>query len=141
MLAPAVEDLVEFRSTWDISLAESATLSLTMEFDLFLSHASEDKRSLVRPLALRLRESGYAIWYDEFVLKIEDSLTEPIDYGLANSVVGIIVLSEAFFVSRGQRESCQDLLLDKSGNRPGSCQYGMKSGIRMYFSSHLHLQT
>jgi hypothetical protein len=73
MLAPAVEDLVEFRSTWDISLAESATLSLTMEFDLFLSHASEDKRSLVRPLALRLRESGYAIWYDEFVLKIEDS--------------------------------------------------------------------
>jgi hypothetical protein len=67
-----------------------------MEFDFFISHASEDKDSVVRPLALRLREYGYGIWYDEFVLRVGDSLTERIDYGLANSTVGLIVLSHNF---------------------------------------------
>lgn len=67
-----------------------------MEFDFFISHASEDKDSVVRPLALRLREHGYKIWYDEFVLRVGDSLMERIDYGLANSTTGLFVLSHTF---------------------------------------------
>lgn len=68
-----------------------------MAFDLFISHASEDKEALVRPLATQLRDIGYRVWYDEFELRPGDSLIERIDYGLSNSRAGVFVLSAAFF--------------------------------------------
>jgi len=66
-------------------------------YDAFISHASEDKDDLARPLAEKLRESGLSIWYDEFNLKVGDSLRRSIDRGLANARFGIVVLSPAFF--------------------------------------------
>jgi len=66
-------------------------------FDVFISHASEDKELLVRPLAIALAQHGFKVWYDEFELKIGDSLSKSIDHGLANSSYGIVVLSRAFF--------------------------------------------
>lgn len=66
-------------------------------FDVFVSHASEDKESLVRPLAAALTQHGFKVWYDEFELKVGDSLSKSIDHGLANSSYGIVVLSRAFF--------------------------------------------
>lgn len=66
------------------------------EFDVFISHASEDKQEVVRPLALALREQGLVVWYDEFELKIGDSLRRKIDKGLANSRFGVVVLSKDF---------------------------------------------
>jgi hypothetical protein len=38
-------------------------------YDLFISHASEDKDALVRPLAESLRDLGLSVWYDEFELR------------------------------------------------------------------------
>ena len=67
------------------------------EFDVFISHASEDKDLVVRPLAYALQEAGLRVWYDEFELQIGDSLRRKIDKGLANSRFGIVVLSQAFF--------------------------------------------
>lgn len=67
------------------------------EFDVFISHASEDKDEVVRPLAEALRSKGLAVWYDEFELRIGDSLRRKIDKGLANSRFGVVVLSESFF--------------------------------------------
>lgn len=66
-------------------------------FDVFISHASEDKDSIVRSLADALREEGLRVWYDEFELRIGDSLRQKIDRGLANSRFGIVVLSHSFF--------------------------------------------
>ncbi len=37
------------------------------------------------------------VWYDEFTLRVGDSLRRSIDNGLKNSRYGIVVLSEAFF--------------------------------------------
>lgn len=67
------------------------------EFDVFISHASEDKDAVVRPLAHALQNAGLTVWYDEFELKIGDSLRRKIDAGLARSRFGIVVLSQAFF--------------------------------------------
>ena len=67
-----------------------------MEYDVFISHASEDKDSIVRPLAQALVEQGLKVWYDEFELKIGDSLRRKIDRGLSKSRFGIVVLSKAF---------------------------------------------
>lgn len=64
--------------------------------DVFISHASEDKTEIVRPLATALREKSLDVWFDEFELRIGDSLRQKIDSGLANSRLGVVVLSRAF---------------------------------------------
>lgn len=69
---------------------------VTIEYDVFISHASEDKDTVVRPLANALLQRGLKVWYDEFELKIGDSLRRKIDKGLANSRFGIVVLSRSF---------------------------------------------
>ena len=66
------------------------------EFDVFISHASEDKDAVVRPLAEALVVRGLKVWYDEFELKIGDSLRRKIDKGLSKSRFGIVVLSKDF---------------------------------------------
>lgn len=65
-------------------------------FDVFISHASEDKDEIVRPLANALRDGGLTVWFDEFELRIGDSLRRKIDKGLASSRFGIVVLSKHF---------------------------------------------
>ena len=66
-------------------------------WDVFISHASEDKEAFVRDLAETLTTKGLKVWYDEFTLTLGDSLRRSIDQGLANSRFGIVVLSHSFF--------------------------------------------
>jgi TIR domain len=66
-------------------------------YDAFISHASEDKVSIARPLARELGRLGFSVWFDEFSLKIGDSLRKDIDRGLRLSRFGIIILSKSFF--------------------------------------------
>ncbi|TKC57155.1 TIR domain-containing protein [Pedobacter hiemivivus] len=68
----------------------------TKEFDFFISHASEDKDEIVRELADALKSNGFNVWYDEFELKIGDSLRKKIDAGLSKSKYGIVIISPAF---------------------------------------------
>ena len=69
----------------------------TEEFDLFISHATEDKEGLVRDLASALQDRGVSVWYDEFTLRVGDSLRRRIDQGLSRSRFGLVVLSQSFF--------------------------------------------
>lgn len=69
------------------------------EFDVFLSHASENK-DFVRPLARELTLLGVHVWFDETVLTVGESLRESIDRGLARSRFGIVVFSKEFFEKR-----------------------------------------
>ncbi len=66
-------------------------------YDAFISYASEDKEKFVRPLVIKLKEKNLSIWYDEFSLKVGDSLRKSIDYGLKESKFGIVILSPSFF--------------------------------------------
>ena len=67
-----------------------------MKYDVFISHASEDKDLIVRPLVTMLEELSVRVWYDEFSLKLGDSLSASIDKGLLESRFGIVVLSKSF---------------------------------------------
>lgn len=69
-------------------------------WDVFISHASEDKDTVVRQLADTLEKLKVKIWYDEFSLKIGDSLSKSIDDGLQKSKFGIIVISKNFLEKR-----------------------------------------
>ncbi len=66
-------------------------------WDVFISHASEDKAEVARPLSNLLTQAGLRVWLDEYELRVGDSLTAKIDHGLANSRYGIVILSPAFF--------------------------------------------
>ncbi len=65
--------------------------------DIFISHASEDKEDVARPLAGALIERGWSVWLDELELTVGDSLTRRIDQALARSRFGVVILSHAFF--------------------------------------------
>ncbi|HRK22110.1 MAG TPA: DUF1883 domain-containing protein [Fimbriimonadaceae bacterium] len=85
------------------------------EFDVFISHASEDKEDVVRPLAQALRQGGLRVWYDEFELRIGDSLRRKIDAGLAKSRFGVIVFSKVF-LKKGWTNYELDGLVTRSVN-------------------------
>jgi len=66
-------------------------------YDVFISHASEDKKEIADKLAESLRNRGIYVWYDKFVLDWGDSLMRKINEGIANSKFGIVILSHNFF--------------------------------------------
>ena len=65
-------------------------------WDVFISHASEDKDSFVRPLAISLQCLGATVWYDEFSLHLGDSLSRSIDKGLTRSRFGLVIITPHF---------------------------------------------
>src|SRR5882672_12416062 len=69
-------------------------------WDAFVSHASEDKDSFVRPLVEALGRLSVSLWYDEVSLRLGDSLSGSIDRGIAKSRNGIVVVSPAFLKKR-----------------------------------------
>ena len=88
----------------DTALTVGNTMPATMitpaspvEWQYFISHASEDKALVATPLAHYLRSVGFTVWYDDFTLRVGDSILGSIDRGLAGSRFGVVVLSPAFF--------------------------------------------
>ncbi len=77
-------------------ISENIEIIGDKKYDFFISHASEDKDDIVRSLADSLKENGFEVWYDEFELKIGDSLRKKIDSGLINSRFGIVIISPSF---------------------------------------------
>ena len=77
-------------------ILENEEILEVKQYDFFISHASEDKDDIVRSLADALKENGFEVWYDEFELKIGDSLRKKIDSGLINSRFGIVIISPSF---------------------------------------------
>jgi hypothetical protein len=94
---PSLRDVRSLVRRQDDDIDEEISQSGSETFDVFISHASDDKDDVVRPLANALRSAGLSVWYDEFELRIGDSLRRKIDKGLASSRFGVVVLSKSFF--------------------------------------------
>jgi hypothetical protein len=97
-LPPIQQSTPQLRAIAD-NLAEAGPGSDDDErdYDVFISHASEDKNTVVTPLATALKQRGLSVWFDMFELRIGDSLRRKIDTGISRSRFGIVVLSPAFF--------------------------------------------
>lgn len=67
----------------------------------FISHDSRDKATLVRELANEMIRLMCPVWYDEYSLKVGDSLRESIENGLKEARKCVIVLSPNFFSNKG----------------------------------------
>jgi hypothetical protein len=86
-----------------------------MRWNYFISHASEDKKLVVEPFAHYLRSADFSVWYDDFSLKIGDSLFYSISQGLRNSDYGIVLLSKNFFNKRWPQQELASLFALEQG--------------------------
>lgn len=92
------------------AINHSEDFLIPKDWDVFISHASEDKEEIVRPLARELQQCGLRVWYDEFELRIGDGLRRKIDEGIARSAFGVVVLSTAFFAKNWTQYELDGLL-------------------------------
>lgn len=67
----------------------------------FISHDSRDKEQIARPLTLELIKLMHIVWYDEFALKVGDSLRESIEKGIKECKKCVLVLSPHFLNNPG----------------------------------------
>jgi hypothetical protein len=87
-------------------------------WDVFISHASEDKEVVALPLAKALRKAGLRVWLDKRELRVGDSLREKIDEGLAQSSFGIVILSENFLAKDWPKRELDGLFArEESGHK------------------------
>ncbi|GAA2838024.1 toll/interleukin-1 receptor domain-containing protein [Kitasatospora sp. CM 4170] len=107
--------------------------------DLFISHASEDKEGLVRPLYSALGRLGLRVWYDEQSLSIGDSLSGAIDSGLKAARYGAVILSPSFLKKAWPEYELRSLIALESG-RPKKILpvwYNLNRSDVLKYSPHL----
>lgn len=68
--------------------------------DVFLSHASEDKDDIARPLKEALEARGVSVWFDEIQIKVGQSIRREIEKGIAQCRFGIVIVSPHFFAKQ-----------------------------------------
>jgi hypothetical protein len=87
---------IKFRGSAYSESREKAIIPLA-----FISHDSQDKKLIARPLAEELRRRGCPVWYDEYSLKVGDSLRESIEKGIKECKKCILILSKHFLNNKG----------------------------------------
>jgi TIR domain len=87
------------------------------KWDVFISHASEDKDDVAILLAQALRRGGVEVWLDQQELRLGDSLREKIDAGLANSRFGAVILSPNFLAKDWPRQELNALVAIEDANK------------------------
>jgi len=89
-------------------------------YDVFISHASEDKKDFVDPLVEKLQNAGIRVWYDTLSMEWGKSLREQIDNGIKRSKFAILVFSKHFFAKKWPQRELDGILSKEtvSGSSP-----------------------
>ena len=67
------------------------------EYDVFVSHATEDKESFADEFVDILQQKyNLKVWYDAVSIKWGDSMRAEIDKGLKKSKFGVVILSHSY---------------------------------------------
>lgn len=75
--------------------------------DVFICHASEDKKDIVEPLVHALQEAGVSVWFDKAEIRWGDSVTGKVNEGIASSRYVVVVMSAAFAAKNWPRREMQ----------------------------------
>lgn len=67
----------------------------------FICHDWRDKQDIARPIALGLLKLSCPVWYDEYSLRVGDSLRARVEKGLKESKKCVLVLSPNFLSNTG----------------------------------------
>jgi hypothetical protein len=87
-------------------------------WDLFISHATEDKQEAAIPLFEALERLGMTVWFDANELKIGDSIRDQIDSGLGACQYGVVILSPNFIAKQWPRRELNALFALEGDGRP-----------------------
>ena len=88
----------------DLQFRSGAYVDGRSRFELplaFISHDFRDKQNIARPIAVYLQKMLCPVWYDEFSLKVGDSLRDSIEKGLKECHKCVLVLSPNFLSNKG----------------------------------------
>lgn len=81
---------------------------------VFISHAYEDKERFVTDFALKLRENGVDVWYDQWEMTPGDSLVDKIfEEGIKDCDSFLIVLSENSTKKRWVKEELNSAVVQR----------------------------
>lgn len=84
-----------------------------VEADVFLSHASEDKDEIARPLQEALVARGVTVWFDEIQIKVGQSIRQEIERGIVGCRFGVVIISPAFFAKQWTQAELDGLFSKK----------------------------
>jgi len=87
-----------------------------MKWDVFISHATEDKEEVAIPIADALSARGLRVWFDTTELSVGDSLRRKIDEGLSQSRYGIVILTHNFFAKHWPQVELDGLVSRETGS-------------------------
>ena len=133
--SPQVEQLYEeINKRSKSEEAEEAAM-----YDVFISHASEDKADFVQPLVEALQDAGIRVWYDAIELEWGKSLRGQIDNGIKRSKYAILVLSKHFFAKKWPQRELDGILAkeDATGSAPLPIWYNISQEEVYNFSPTL----
>lgn len=83
---------------------------------VFISYSHKD-RPFVERLAIDLKAKGLNLWYDQWELKVGDSLVDKINYGIKSQDFLIIVLSKSSVKSEWVRRELNAALIKELQER------------------------
>lgn len=83
---------------------------------VFICHSSKDKY-FVENFVKKLRYNGVDAWYDDYEIRLGDSIIEKINYGLKESQKGIIIFSNNLFKSKFATNEMNSIIFDYISNK------------------------
>ena len=84
------------RFVWTVATSDAAKSFRHSMKDVFLSHASADKETCVRPFAKELERTGISFWLDEAEIAWGESIALKINEGLRESKYVVVFISPHF---------------------------------------------
>lgn len=93
MYEARIEELTKATAVPVVLHNENSDLDSDEKYDVFISHAWEDKEEFVDEFVAELEKLGIKVWYDRQRIKWGDSMRARIDDGLKKSKFGIAVIS------------------------------------------------
>lgn len=81
---------------------------------MFLSHASEDKDDIARPLKDALEVRGVSVWFNELKIKVGQSTRSGDRERHLGCRFGVVIISPSFFVKEWTQAELDELFGKKS---------------------------
>lgn len=95
----------------------------------FICHDSQDKDDVVRELAHQLVRMGCPVWYDEYSLRVGDSLRKKIEGGIKECKKCILILSPRFLSNEGWTKAEFDSIYTKEIAEKGNVMLPVWHGV------------
>lgn len=87
--------------------------------DVFISHASEDKDDIARPLTEALQTRNLSVWFDELNITWGTPIRRAVEKGITNATYGLVIISPNFIAKQWTRAEL-DALYGRQMGQPDS---------------------